>query len=679
MRAPWAGRTELRTLAGGLLVVAVAALLAGAGRADRVAASNEVLLQSPVATLTAGSAACQPDSVPPDASRVRVPATVEDGALRARAVVAVDGRRAAGDWAAAKQGEIVVPLPAGTPEGPVEICIESAGPGQGEIMGARTGEADRLRLGEGTGAGRMRLDYLFGPGPQAFWGAASAALPSRIAAANGSAWAPWLVGIGLLAALGGLVALVAAPAGRREVLAVAVLALGSGMSWAGVTPLFQATDELAHAAYVQALAELGHPPRQKKNTGEVSAEMACWADFVRLEKARFYHPEHPPWRRHAGDPCAGMDRRKDAAQYQAVQPPAYYAMASAGYRVGNVLDRPLPDRLLLTRLVSVLLAAVTVLSVFLLVREVLPASPWPARAAALAVGLQPVLMFNVSFINSDALVVATTAVIAAVLARTWRRGPTLPHGLLVGGLLALGALSKINFLLLVPCVVAVQAVAVLRWSALPLRRRGLLLAASWATALVPVLAYLSLGESIWESEVQDQAGVAPPVHVSKTDMASFVWQSFLPPLPFMDDRFPGIRPPALEGMLFGPTSRLGWWNDYGIGEPWRTLLVLACVALVARAVLLAARRRAWRLPLFVAATVALTFTALLVAALYDPSRFQVQGRYLLPLAPIWALAVGVAASGVQARLQRHAVALLGVAMLGWTGLAFAATVSRWYL
>jgi hypothetical protein len=679
MRVPWARRTELRTLAAGLLLLAIAALLAGMARADRVVASNEVLLQTPVATLTPGSTACQPDGVPADARRVRVPAAVDEGALRARALVSVDGRRLTGEWAASGPGAIVVPLPSGTPVGPVEICIESEGPGQAGLRGAGTGEQDRLKLSGGSATGRMRLDYLFGEGPQRIWGDAFAALPSRVAAANGSAWAPWLVGIGLIAALGGFVALVLAPPGRRALLAVAVMALGSGMSWAGVTPLFQATDELAHAAYVQAMGELGHPPRQKNNTGEVSPEMGCWADVVRLDKARFYHAEHPPWQRPDTDPCAGADPRKDAAQYQAVQPPAYYAMAMAGYSAGKALDRPLPDRLLLARLVSVLLAVITVLSGFLLVREALPGSPWAARAAALGAALQPVMMFNLSVINSDALVVTTAAVIAVVLARIWRRGPTLRRALLLGGLLALGALSKISFLLLVPCVIAVQLVAVLRWSTVSFRRRALLLAATWAAALVPALAYVTVGDAVWESSVQNDAGVAPPVAVSRTRIASFVWQAFLPALPFMEDRFPGNRPPGVDALLVGPTSRLGWWNDYGIASPWGTLLVLGCVALVAVAVVLAARRPGWRLPLALAAAVTVLYTSLLVAALYDASRFQVQGRYLLPLAPVWALAVGAAFSGVRPRLQRHAFVLVGVGMLGWSALAFAATVSRWYL
>jgi 4-amino-4-deoxy-L-arabinose transferase-like glycosyltransferase len=354
-------------------------------------------------------------------------------------------------------------------------------------------------------------------------------------------------------------------------------------------------------------------------------------------------------------------------------------MAMLGYRAAKLGDRPLPDRLLLSRLVSVLLAVVTVVCAFLLVREAFAGSPWPARAAALAAGLQPVLIFNHSVINSDALVIASTTAIAAVLARIWRRGPSLGRALAFGALLALGILAKINFLIVVPCAVAVQLLLWLRWTSVPLRRRALLLAVSWTAAVVPALGYAVASDAIWEPSVQDEARVAPPVDADKLRMASHVWQTFLPPLPFMNDLFPGGRPPAVDAMLFGTTTRLGWWNDYGIAGPWSTLIVLAAAALVAFGAVTAARHRGRRLALFVAAAVTVVYTVLLVASLYLPNIFQVQGRYLLPLTFVWALAAGSAVSALRPRLQGHAVAVLGIAMLGWSALAAHATLLRWYL
>ncbi len=645
-----------------------------------MAALNGAIYQAPVVTLTPGSAACQPDVVAPDAERVRAPATVQAGAVRTRVVVTVDGRRLEGAWAPARRDALVMALPRGTPRDVgAEVCVESEGPGQAALQGQPTGEPDRLRIGDGTGTGRMRLEYLFGRGEQPLWGSAAGAVAGRIAGATGSAWAPWIVGLGLLGALFALAVLVRGASGRRELLAVALLAFGSAGTWSGITPLFQASDELSHAAYVQVFSELGHPPRDRSNTGEVPEEMACWAHTTRFGLTRFFDAERPAWRRAPKDPCEGQNRRKDAAQYQSAQPPAYYAMARAGYEAASALDRPLPDRLLLSRLISALLAAITVLSVFLLVRDAFPQAVWPARAAALAAGLQPVMMFNHGVINSDALVFSVSAAVAAVLARAWRRGPTLRRAVLLGALLGLGLLAKITFLLVVPLALAVQVLIWLRAREVPLGRRALLLGATWATALVPAVAYVLLGDAIWEPAEQDEARVSAPVNTSKLRIASYVWQSVLPPLPFMEDVFPGARPPGWHGMITGPTSRLGWWDDYGIEAPASTLLLIGAVSMLAWAAVTALRRRAWRLPLAVGVGVGVTYPALLVWALYIPHDFQVQGRYMGVLLPLWGLAAGTAIASLRPARQGPAVAVLAIAMVTWTALALAATLGRFYL
>jgi hypothetical protein len=670
----------LRTLTLGLAALLLVAVVVASRPADRRVALNGTLVQSPVATLTPGVAACQPDTIVPDARRLRVPAQVEAGGLRARAVVEAGGRRAVGEWAPAKAGALVVPLPAGVPPGPAGVCIESEGPGQAQILGQPTGEVDRLRLGEGAGSGRMRVAFLYGSGPEALWSHALGQLPQRIAAAGGSAWAPWVVLLGLALALGAVVALLAGVSRRREIVVVALLGFGSAASWSGMMPLFQAGDELAHASYVQVLAELGHPPRDRRHTGELPEELACWAGVQRLDAVRFYHAQRPPWERAGGDPCAGKQRRNvDAAQYQATQPPGYYALATVGYRAGDALGRPLPDRLLLARLVSALLAAVTVVCAFLFVREMLPASPWAARAGALAAGLQPVMMFNHGVVNNDALLFATASAIAAVLARTWRRGPSPRRAVLLGALLGIGLLAKITFILLIPLVAGVQLLIALRGRSLPLRRRLALLAVAWGVALVPAVAYTLAGDAIWEPSAQTEANVAAPTHVGKAQMASHVWQAFLPRLPFMHDAFAGREPPAVHGLLEGPSGRLGWWDDYGIGSPWATLLLLAAVGLVLFAVHRAARRRDWRLPLAAVLAVAAGYVLLLTVALFVPGSYQVQGRYMGTLTPLWALAAAVAVSAVRPARQGQAVAILALAMLSWWALAMEATVSRWYL
>ena len=668
--------TELRIVAAGVALLLAMTLAWGARPVDRVADRNNALLQVPVATLAPGLTACQPDAIPSDAGRVRVPAVVQAGALRSRIVVVAGTTRVAGAWAPSSRSALIMPRPARHPSGATEICVESQGPGTAVLEGQPTGETDRLRLGDGTGAGRMRIDYLYGDGARPLWGKTLLALPGRIAAATGSVWAPWLVGVALLLTAGALAALLA---GRRELLAVAVLAFGSAATWSGITPLFQASDELSHAAYVQVFGELGHPPRDRRNTGKVPEELACWALFARLNEARFFEPERPPWTLPRRDPCAGTERKRDAAQYQAIQPPAYYALATAAYEVGSALGRPLPERLLLARLISALLAAMTVVSAFLLVREAFPRSPWPARAGALAAGLQPVMMFNHGTINSDALVFATAAGAAAVLARIWRRGPTPGRGLLLGALLGIGAIAKITFLLVIPIALAALVVILLMHRQAPLTRRALLLGATLAMTAAPPLLYALLGDAIIEPSVQSEDEFALGIAGSRQLVASYVWQSMLPPLPFMEDLFPNAPPPGWHAMITGPVSRLGWWDDYGIAAPFSDLLVVAAAVLVLWALVAAGRRRDWRPALAIAAAVAVAYSVMLVAVLYTPNGFQVQGRYMGVLIPLWALAAGTVVASLRPSRQGPAAALLAVAMLGWTALALEATLSRWYL
>lgn len=663
-------------MAAGAVLLMALMFVWGARPADRVADRNNALYQGPVAELKPGLAACQPDAIPVDAERVRVPATVRAGAVRSRVIEVTGGTRVAGAWAPSVDGALIMPRPPQSRSGATEICVESQGPGSAVLQGQPTGEPDRLRLGNGTGAGRMRMDYLFGSARQPLWGETFLALPGRLAAATGTVWAPWLVGLALMLMTGALVALVT---GRRELLAVAALAFGSAAAWSGVTPLFQASDELSHAAYVQVLAELGHPPRDRRNTGELPGELACWAAVVRLNEARFFEPERPPWRLPRRDPCAGKERKRDAAQYQAVQPPAYYALASAGYSAGSLLERSLAERLLLARLVSALLAAVTVLSAFLLVREAFRRSPWPARAGALAAGLQPVMMFNHSTVNSDALVFAAATGAAAVLARIWRRGPTVRRALLLGAVLGIGAIGKITFLLVIPIALTVLVAVLLMQRATPVARRALLLGITLVVAAAPTTLYALLGDAIVEPSVQSEDNFAPRLAENKLRIASFVWQSMLPALPFMEDRFPGAPPPGWYGMLTGPTSRLGWWDDYGIASPFSTLLLAASAGLVLWALVAAARRRAWRPALVVAVGAAVAYSVGLLVVLYTPSGFQVQGRYMGVLTCLWALAAGTAVASLPIHRQGPAAALLALVMLGWTGLAFEATLSRWYL
>jgi 4-amino-4-deoxy-L-arabinose transferase-like glycosyltransferase len=456
---------------------------------------------------------------------------------------------------------------------------------------------------------------------------------------------------------------------RGDVALVVLLAVGVGMLWASLTPAFQATDEPAHFAYVQSVAELHHPPRQLTDTGLLSAEQICWYDGLRATQVRFAHDERPPWsaaeRRALDDRCADASREHDGAMYHAFQPPGYYLLSAVGYEIGD--GQSLPTRLLLVRLISVLLAALAVACTYLLVRELIPGSLWPARAAALALALQPIFMFNEAAVNPDALVVSVVAAIALVGARAWRRGLTTGRALWLGLLVGVGLWSKANFLLLLPSVVLLAVALVLAARGAERRRRMMRIGAAAALALACLGLYALVNDGLWDRALTYRQSAYGGEGGSVRGLLSFV-SGF----------------PLWDALLQGVAGRLGWWNDFGLSS-WVVVAVLTiAAAIVAGAlvyVLPRARRRPW--PPLVAAACGLGFFAALVIADYQYSLGAggsgFEGRYILPAIPLWGAVVGCCVAAAPARWRPALTGLLASAFAVHTGVAVAATLSRYYL
>jgi 4-amino-4-deoxy-L-arabinose transferase-like glycosyltransferase len=471
---------------------------------------------------------------------------------------------------------------------------------------------------------------------------------------------------------------------RRDLALVVLLTVAVGASWAALTPTFHTTDEPAHFAYVQSVAELGHPPRQISDTGILSAEQTCWYDGLRATQVRFAVDERPPWsareRRALEDRCEDASRRHDGAMYHAFQPPGYYMLSALGYEAGGGLS--LPTRLLFVRLISVLLAAVAVACTYLLVRELVPGSPWPPRAGALALAFQPVFMFNEAAVNPDALVVAVAAAIAWTGARAWRRGLTTQRSLALGLLVGVGLWSKANFLLLLPSVALLAVALVVAARGEERVRRAARIAAAALVAVACLGVYALLSGELWDRTLTYRQPAYGGDGGGVGQLLSFAWQFFLPPLPFMTGLYD--QPPAWAALVEGVTGRLGWWNDYGLSPEIVVVTVAGGAAIAAGAliyVLPRLRRRPW--PILVAATCGFGFLAALVVADYQYSLSAgtsgFEGRYVLPIMPLWGVVVACSVAAVPGRWRPAMTGLLASAFVAHTGLAVAATLSRYYL
>jgi hypothetical protein len=255
---------------------------------------------------------------------------------------------------------------------------------------------------------------------------------------------------------------------------------------------------------------------------------------------------------------------------------------------------------------------------------------------------------------------------------------------------AAGLLTKPAYFGLVPGVV----VAILAGMLAARRRDELRAAARGAAAAVGAVAgvlaaYLVVTHTVLERASGGSGLPGAPsglVAVGShplTERLSYMWQLFLPRLPFMTDQFPGFPLKDLwNQQLLG---RFGW-IDYGY-DPWvYDVFWWLCVAIGVAAVVAlvrssgAVRRRIGEIVtylVFVAGVVVVIAWADYSAKIQGASLFE-QGRYLLPLLALFAALVGVALRGLGARVGRPVGAALVMAMLAASVFAQLMTIDRFY-
>jgi 4-amino-4-deoxy-L-arabinose transferase-like glycosyltransferase len=445
-------------------------------------------------------------------------------------------------------------------------------------------------------------------------------------------------------------------------LVCAVVALLNATAWSLLTPPFHVPDENAHVGYVQYFAQTGELPEHKPDVLPYSQEERRVLDALNHEGA-IGHPNDHPIRTQAQDLALRQveDAKRDRTGPGTVEtasnnPPLYYGVQALPYWASP--SARLLDRLVLMRLLSALMAAGTVLAIFLFLREVFPGSSWVWPTGALAAAFQPMFGFIGGGVNSDNLLFLVSACLFLFVARAFNRGLDPRSGALIGAAVAAGLLTKFQFAGLLPAVAL--GVLVVVWRATGEERRaalkGMLTAAAVASA--PIALYALLSAAVWDR------GLIPAGPVLGTDVAggggeaaaaggagdriSFMWQLFLPRVPGLSDYFPGV--PLQTVWLNGLIGKFGWL-DYRFPDWVYTvgLCVFVAMALAALAALWqsrpALRNRLGELATYAAATAGLC----LVIALADYSAHRndqppiEQARYLLPLLALYAAIVAAAA------------------------------------
>jgi len=468
----------------------------------------------------------------------------------------------------------------------------------------------------------------------------------------------------------------------------ALIAALNAACWSIITPPFQAPDEPAHFAYVQQIAETGRLPTSASVNFSEEEEVAL-RDF-RLGEVR-WHPENHPidteaeQRRLEEDLAEPLQRvGSGGAGVAASEPPLYYALQTIPYFLGS--SGTLLDRLELMRLLSALMAGLTALFVYLFIREALPGAAWAWAVGGLGVALAPMLGFMSGVVNPDAMLYAVSAASFYLLARAFRRGLTPRLAIAIGVVTAIGLLTKVNFVGLVPGIVVGLVVLAIRAARTSRSTAYRSLALALVIPATPVCLYVVVnlfsnrpGLGVLSSGIDLTSG-----HGSVLGEISYIWQFYLPRLPGMANDFPGIfttrqlwfdRSVGFYGWL--DTTFPVWVENLAL-IPAALLAILGIRALVGvRATL---RRRLVELGVYTLISVGVM--ALVGADGYvrfprDVSAYA-EPRYLLPMLSLLGAALVLSARGAGRRWGPAVGAVIVVLFLAYDMFSQLQVISRFY-
>jgi 4-amino-4-deoxy-L-arabinose transferase-like glycosyltransferase len=477
----------------------------------------------------------------------------------------------------------------------------------------------------------------------------------------------------------------------RAAWACALIASLSAACWSVITPPFQVPDEPSHFAYVQLLAETGHLPESSRD--DFSFEERAILSGLHHGKVE-WHPEvHTitsvrAQRELQEELTADLPRAGAGAGVAASEPPLYYALQTVPYFLGS--SGTLLDQLELMRLLSALLAGVTALFTFMFVRECIPGVPWAWSVGGLGAALVPVLGFTSGAVTPDAGLYAVSATIFYCLARAFRRGLTRRLAIVLGALIAIAILTKLDFLGLLPGVVLGLVILGFRGEredrAPRTRRRAFdATAIALAFAAAPLCAYLVYNLSVGRSPLGLVSGTS---HAGKPGSllgdAVYAWELYLPRLPGMVNHFPGLS--TIRQLWFDRAVGLYGWLDTPMPSWLENLALIpaAVIALLCLRTLIVgrARLRARLSELAVYIVMSLGLMALIAQAsrvdLVTAGAGWAQPRYLLPLLPLGAVVLALAGRGAGRRWGPAAGALIVVLFLAQDLFSQLQVVARFY-
>jgi 4-amino-4-deoxy-L-arabinose transferase-like glycosyltransferase len=470
----------------------------------------------------------------------------------------------------------------------------------------------------------------------------------------------------------------------RELALLLLVVAVVGTAWALIVPPWQAPDEDVHFAYTQTLAERHELPG--KGELAVSSEQRLSMDFSNTDAVVLIKGAKPDWsplseREWLRDSPAAPRNDGGGGNAAADYPPGYYLYEMLAYKLASSSD--LISRLYVMRLFSAVWLLVTTVAAWLLAGELLGRNRLLQLVSAATIGLWPMLTFISSAINPDAMLVALWTLSTWLGVAILRRGVSAPRAIGLCLCVGIALVTKTTALALLPP--AAFALAVGAWR---LRRKVTVRQLKWGLAAalafgVPVLAWVlvahssghaAFGQAALVSQTGGgEAGVvganAPPTGGIRY-LASYLWQFYLPRLPFMYDQrfvFPTISHyPAYEVWLASGWASFGWVSVWFPAWVYRIFLAVVLAvssgagisalrgARALRALPKPARRARWALAAFLALTVSTLLAGLHWTdfhMLVDRKAPFLQGRYLLPVGALLAVVVALAIRAVPTRFR----------------------------
>jgi hypothetical protein len=471
----------------------------------------------------------------------------------------------------------------------------------------------------------------------------------------------------------------------------ALVALLNATAWSIITPPFQGKDEIDNYAYVEYLSGAGKLPEKAHLSGEepYSRKLSLVLEGLHYFQVRFT-PYEPSLATNAEQKALTDDVNKapsvegyGEAGRVASEPPGYYALETIPYALGgsNILTK-----LQLMRLLSALMAALTVLLTFFFLREILPRVPWAATVGALCVALQPLFVSTSAIVSPDAMLITACAAVFLCVALAFGRGFSTRLAIAMGLVIAAGFTSKVNFIGVALgvyaglAVLAVRGFKAHRW--VGLRSPAIAAGIGVAPSALFLLRNALTSNPATGGAVQTGGQLGPATLLKEL---SYTWQLFLPRLPGMTPYFKGVFP--LRDAWFDRSVGFYGWMDTTF-PTWvdNVALVLAVgvAVLCARELYVSRHALRARLPEFAAyAAIVLGVMWMLGYSSYRCDLIEHEcslgePRYLLPLLPLFAGAIVLAVRGA----GRRWAPVVGVAMvmlfLGHDLISQLQTIARYY-